>query len=158
MTAQVIISLRVGADLVAEPFDLSSVTFREAICHGAGVGIDGGLDGGLDIIADGARVSWPDVWDRVDGMLAAWLSALDRVAAGSAEATAVFPDTRVECVVSRVDDSRVRIEYEDVRATVAIAPLTIALEAAAARLLKVASAAGASTPALAILAARTEAR
>ena len=148
--AHIRIALRVGADLREEPHDPDDRSLLDALHAGDGQGIDGGLD----IVAQDERVSWPDVWDRVDGMLVAWLEALDAIAGGAPEAIAELPDTRVEILVLPRGDKQVRIEYEDIDATVDVASLKSALEAAAGRLLTLTRAAGVDTPALKTLASR----
>lgn len=145
MSASVTIAIRAGATLLSESEASESSLVGPAFAYAADLGA---IDGGLDIVCEGQRVSWPDVWDHVDGMLVAWLVALDELSAGAAEATAVFPDTRVECELRRVDDNRVAIEYEDVAATVDRAALQHALRAAAGRLLELTQAYGLKTDSL----------
>lgn len=155
MNAKVTISIRLGADLVEEPFHGAATQLDAAMraCEASG-----SIDGGLSIEVDGHQLCYPDIWDHVDGLLLAWTRALDEIRAGASEAVAVFPDTRVECELRRIGDNAVSIEYEDVAATVAMAPLQEALNAAAMRICAVAARHGVSTAALAQLHARSEAR
>jgi hypothetical protein len=145
LSAHVTIAIRVGPELVPEPFSAGDPRIVEAL---SGVATDGYVDGGLDIVVQGQRLSWADVWDHVDAMLLAWLQALDEIAGGHPTALAVFPDTRVECELSRAGDKGVQIEYEDVDAVVDLQPLRDAIGDAAARLLELAATHSASSPAL----------
>ena len=144
------IALRVGSDLREEPHSSSDKALTSALRDGDGQGVDGGLD----ILFEGQRVSWSDLWDRVDGALLAWLEALDAITGGAAEAIAELPDTRVEILLTGLGDKRVRIEYEDVDATVDAGALSAAMAEAAGRLLRLADAAGVRPEALQRLSAR----
>jgi len=146
----VIIYVRAGADLVDESAVAANPIARDCLANAG----EDGVDGGLDIRCGDQVLSWPDVWDRVDGMLASWIAALDAIADGADEAVAVFPDTRVECEIGRVGDIDVHIEYEDIAATVRRTDLHSALIGAAARLLDLVSDTPTKSPALQSLVAR----
>lgn len=137
--------LRVGPDLWAEPFRADDPALVEAIRAGARAG---GIDGGLEIWCAGQRLGYAHLWDRLDGMLLAWLEALATLEAGADEALAVFPDTRVECELRRLSEHRVAIHYEDIDAQVTLTDLAALLEAACARLLSLTSEVGVDTTAL----------
>jgi hypothetical protein len=145
--------LRDGADLVAEPF---ATALAARLAQRASD--DDAIDGALELVADaGEALCRPDFWDRVDGLLLAWIDAAEALAGGADEATLTFPDTRIEAELSIVDrgdggdDSQVAIRYEDVDAVVPLAALRASLDGAAARLL---DATGPCTTALRALAGR----
>jgi len=143
--------LRSGAELIAEPFDARSQAVVQAFVD---AGREGGLDGGLDLQCAAGPLCHGHIWDRLDAMLLAWLSALDEIQTGTGAAIARFPDTRIECELVAVQPGRARVVYEDVDATVDVAELQVVIEEAAARLLAAAGESGQTTSDLARLAAR----
>ena len=155
MKVSVTIAIRSGATLLSEPYGTDDPRLATAFAEANQLGW---LDGGLDIHTEAERLSWNDVWDHVDGMLLAWIEAIDAIAAGKPDAIAVFPDTKVECEMMAVGDKNVQIEYEDVAATVDVQALQDGLLAATERLLAIATAHDTTTPALKQLGARIEQR
>ncbi len=149
-----ILSIRVGADLHEEPWDHLNLaeTWGDATRNG-------GVDGGLLLQdthqrATGAHAACrPDLWDQLDGLLLAWLEALDALAAGATTAVVHFPDTRIECELTALPDDRVAVRYEDIDTTLPRISTQVALRDAAERLIE-AIGSGAATPALASLRVR----
>ena len=149
-----VLSIRVGADLHEEPWDhldLAS-TWADATRNG-------GVDGGLlllnsDLRAAGARPACrPDLWDQLDGLLLAWLDALDALAEGATTAVVHFPDTRIECELTALSDDQVAVRYEDIDAILPRVAAQVALQDAAKRLVA-ATGTETATSALASLRAR----
>ena len=149
--------LRLGAELIAEPWqqaDCDGVA-RAASADLAAKRADLGIDGALSLrTAAGVDLCRDDLWDRVDGLLLAWLRGLDAIEAGADQVTVEFPDTRIEAliaVVAGTSGQQLHVRYEDIDCTVAPRALRQALEGAATRLVQ---ALGTCTPALTELAAR----
>ena len=149
--AAVRIALRVGVELVVEPWPDSNElhkAFHDASDRGS-------LDGGLAIVCDGAVLSRIETWDQVDALLLAWCDGLAALTA-TGEIVVVFPDTRIECLLERQADGRVRASYEDIDICFEPKSLAPALAAATDRLLAAARQRGCVTPALAQWMARAD--
>jgi hypothetical protein len=145
--------LRVGADLVAEPFAADAALAGVV----AAARRDDALDGALDLV-DTDQPTKPlcraEYWDRLDGLLLAWIAVVETLGAGADQGVIVFPDTRIEATLTR-DGDRVHVRYEDVDVTVALDALATALSDAAARLVGIV---GAETSALRSLQLRSSGR
>ena len=149
--------LRLGAELVVEPWTADDcATIARSTQDAAGRRLaDVGVDGALSLRADGADLCRDDLWDRLDGLLLAWLKGIDALSRDADAVTVEFPDTRIEAKLSQRDDhgtAQLHVAYEDIDAEVPRDALRAALEAAAQRLV---AALGPCTPALRELAART---
>lgn len=149
MSTPCILHLRVGAELSAEPW--SDAACAVAIEQSA---TTGALDGALELGTTEAPLCRPDFWDQLDGLLLAWLEALDRLDAGDAATVVRFPDTRIEAELER-SNAQIRVSYEDVDTSVDAAALRTALETAAQRLV---AALGTMTAALTALSERNARR
>ncbi len=143
--------LRSGAELIAEPFDGLSDAMTHIVAEARR---QGALDGGLELLCDSGPLCHGHIWDRLDGLLLAWLKALDEIEAGASEAIAVFPDTRIECELSACGAGRVKVAYEDIDAEVEGNALREVIEEAAQRLLAAVGTQTDATSALLQLAAR----
>ncbi|MCB9739596.1 MAG: hypothetical protein H6747_10035 [Deltaproteobacteria bacterium] len=145
MSTPCILHLRVGAELSPEPWSDAACT--EALEQAAASGC---LDGALELGTPEAPLCRPDFWDQLDGLLLAWLEALDRLDAGDRAAVVRFPDTRIEAELER-SDALIRVSYEDIDTSIDAAALRTALDTAAQRLV---TALGTMTPALTALSER----
>lgn len=134
--------LRVGAKLVPEPVLDGPDGLGWIVAEAARLDA---VDGGLELQADQVTLCHSHIWDRLDGLLLAWLTALQEIVSGQDAATATFPDARIECEFSRREGGRVGIEYEDVDAVVELKPLLAVVEQAARRLVAMINTAGGDT-------------
>ncbi|MCO4761762.1 MAG: hypothetical protein KC502_09675 [Myxococcales bacterium] len=122
------LALRVGADLADEPWDGHDLATTWEIATDLG-----GVDGGLFLAAPGrAPACRTDLWDQLDGLLLAWLTALDEIADGASEAIVHFPDTRIEALLTAGDE--VTVQYEDIDTTLPLDATRAAILSAARRL------------------------
>lgn len=129
---------RAGTDLVCEPVE-TGTTLAQAIRDSASPqGIDGALE-----LRDGTRCLLDErTWDRLDGMLLAWIGGCDALVSGADASVAIFPDTRVEAVLTREGQTGVRVRVEDVDEVVGLEALREELLRASARFLSFAGACG----------------
>ena len=137
--------LRIGPDLVSEPFEPNDAAVRRSLAQAQQ---RGHIDGALDVLDAKTPLACSDIWDHLDAVLVAWISALRELSLGAARSVAVFPDTRIECEMSALSHGRIHVEYELVNVDVDRESLEMALGDAARRLLDLADACQAQTPAL----------
>ena len=134
--------LRIGARLVAEPIASDSADMAQLLValrqHDA-------VDGGLELQYGPQVLCHSHIWDRLDGLLLAWLTGLRAIADGAESAVVTFPDTRIECELSRGSADTVHVAYEDVDAAIPLVLLVRAIEQAAGRLVATVSDVGALT-------------
>ena len=140
--------LRIGPDLVCEPFDPDDPTVRESMAQAQQ---RGHIDGALDVNDAGKPLACSDIWDHLDAMLAAWIAALRELKNGAIRSVALFPDTRIECEMTALTLGRIQVEYELVETGVDREALDKGLCDAAQRLLDLADACQVQTSALAKL-------
>ncbi len=139
--------LRVGADLVREPWNTAARLAATGNAEAAGA-----VDGALELGSGDDALCRADFWDHLDGLLVAWLEATASLHAGASETIVTFPDTRIEAEL-RADGTDVHVAYEDVDARIPRVELDAALRSAAQRLL---DALGPVTPNLRALAAHID--
>lgn len=121
--------LRVGADLIREPWETAARAAAGASAQALGL-----VDGALDLGHGDDALCRADYWDHLDGLLLAWLEATHALRTGAPDAVVTFPDTRIEAELT-AGAADIHVAYEDVDATVAAQDLEAALRAAARRLL-----------------------
>ncbi len=136
-------ALRVGAELVDEPW-AADLAVARAFADGCA---RGSLDGGLHISSGLGVLSRIETWDHLDALLLAWLVSLDALAEDD-DVVVVFPDTRIECALRRQADGSCRASYEDIDGQFDRESLSAAIDDAAARLHEAARRRDCSTPAL----------